>query len=1460
MGLKVGLHTERGSIPEAAVTANSPVLGGDGATVDQLNVSKCGFGVFYAVDMKHPAGQAWLDSVYGQYAEWGLDFIKNDCIYGGMLEPIAPSGVTALDVVKGVRRAMTNSGRKFVYSLSPGGGNNLANAQAVAQVADMYRITGDWHDCKSRWRWDAGGMRPGPAGQMWNCTKNARLPSTVWGRPGLHEHFTNAVVTESMIGNGSYPDPDALTPYMNATDDQDFRLQMTFWAIQRAPLFTSLDMRSPEMTAEDFKLLTNRAVLAVNEASSQNRQLSATCDDPRGPMDPFFDIAVCKFVWAALAPDGGRYLALMNIGTSAQHVSVDLLELGVRRAEGCAVTDLWRGEKVEVIEGGRLVARDLPAVNGAELYHLQCAEDDRRAVKTDDSQGAARTVASVPSLATPVTVAVDSTRPGDAELPRFFQSTGFTPSAFLLTEQGRLNMLMAGGGGYKYMRVHCMLDLIDIQGRPGELRTNYSRLDEAFDAIVHAGLVPVVNIDGNPTGALHDLFMTQDFLNAQKVVAWRDMIEALGRHLVQRYGAATHEWAFEHWNEPMVIDKFCVDGKKTTAFGSFQSMFNYYDACENGLARADPGLRIGGPSTHSFDKPDGGLLGGSSSSHNDPFVPFLEHCDTGTNYFSNRTGTRLDFISIHRKGSYKGAPGGGNATNILAVERAFFRVIREKHSKFLNLPFWNDEADPISGWAKFLSWRPGPIYAAFMVSAISQHAVAFESSSDGRSRIDGVPYALISNDNSFTGCVQMNGGYGDSFTCDPEAQPQPTWLQRTLLTTFTSVESDGENRTRVIKKPDLTVMSLLNRLGARRAPVKIADGAAAKLGGMAALGKVCTAVMLYRSDDTAMTDEAPIEVSLDISGLPQDVTTAVHWRLDDLHGNPYKVWTDSGSPAWPTDAQMKAMEAHQEPVLLEQQAVSRSAEPRIAVQLPLPAVSLVQLCAQPAQGPAALPQPTLMSIQGDTATAVSWAASPASETVRTYIVEHSRDGETYARVNEADVISAVWIHRLAATDAAGAKRCYRVRAADYWNRTSAVSKAACLAAAGRAAKTDDGAGSAALRPSWPANYAMNASVYSGYLNAAYLRQADEAEAAAIARHGLITLSWMQDICHNTRNTTPPSCRYAHADDSLRQQAAALRRLNPSARVLIYRNCALGLSSYGEQCKKMYDKQQAAWWLRAGDTPSGAILNDGIDPTQGARADRAAFNCSPGGPGLHLMDQYLWDYRRPDAQQFLVDDLKGLAAGADGIWLDDTHAVRLLTSLLLPLFCAAAELPAASQFNEHAALEKGYSAASVAAIQTGLESAAEKAQAELAAMGKWVYHFENNVMIPLVQGDKPTCIKSLLAANVTGATQHMFGTMQLPTFLAKETSANHNFLQNLAAFLLTRGDYSFFGAVGPGDAAVFDPPSGSRWFAEYDMDYGVPVGGMRLVAPGVYAREWSRLTVQLDCNKFAASFQWKQRMN
>ena len=42
----------------------------------------------------------------------------------------------------------------------------------------------------------------------------------------------------------------------------------------------------------------------------------------------------------------------------------------------------------------------------------------------------------------------------------------------------------------------------------------------------------------------------------------------------------------------------------------------------------------------------------------------------------------------------------------------------------------------------------------------------------------------------------------------------------------------------------------------------------------------------------------------------------------------------------------------------------------------------------------------------------------------------------------------------------------------------------------------------------------------------------------------------------------------------------------------------------------------------------------------------------------------------------------------------------------------------AQFNEHSALEKGYSKASVAAVQAGLLSAAQTAQRNLTSIGKW----------------------------------------------------------------------------------------------------------------------------------------------
>ena len=123
-----------------------------------------------------------------------------------------------------------------------------------------------------------------------------------------------------------------------------------------------------------------------------------------------------------------------------------------------------------------------------------------------------------------------------------------------------------------------------------------------------------------------------------------------------------------------------------------------------------------------------------------------------------------------------------------------------------------------------------------MAAVIEQHVNA--AGSQKGMTIDGIPYGLISNDNSFIG----------------------DWDERSLLAAFHADDCAVSKSTaclgtpyQVVKKPDLTVMTLLSRLpAAHRIPLRMSGFApAAKLSGMASQGRSCANVMLIRSDNTA---------------------------------------------------------------------------------------------------------------------------------------------------------------------------------------------------------------------------------------------------------------------------------------------------------------------------------------------------------------------------------------------------------------------------------------------------------------------------------------------------------------------------------------------------------------------------------------------------------------------------------
>ena len=83
--LLFGIHIMRG-ISQAAVTQRLPVLGTNWTADEVYDANNSCFWqptgrpeqVFYSLNMSHPGGQAFYDSLFRQYAEWGVDFIKND--------------------------------------------------------------------------------------------------------------------------------------------------------------------------------------------------------------------------------------------------------------------------------------------------------------------------------------------------------------------------------------------------------------------------------------------------------------------------------------------------------------------------------------------------------------------------------------------------------------------------------------------------------------------------------------------------------------------------------------------------------------------------------------------------------------------------------------------------------------------------------------------------------------------------------------------------------------------------------------------------------------------------------------------------------------------------------------------------------------------------------------------------------------------------------------------------------------------------------------------------------------------------------------------------------------------------------------------------------------------------------------------------------------------------------------
>jgi alpha-galactosidase len=237
-GLKFGIHMMCG-IARQAVAQNTPIKSTNARAADIADKnSTCPWNPdMYGVDMSKPGAQAYYDSIFAQAAAWGLDFVKVDDLSRPYHQP----------EIEAIRQAIDKTGRPIVFSTSPGE-TPLASGEHIARHANMWRISDDF--------WDA------------------------W--PALFAQFKRLHDWTPYRGAGHFPDADMLPlgairqvpgsgrPWTRFTKDEQLTM-MTLWAMARSPL-----MMGGDMTKNDdwtLSLLTNAEMLAVNQQSSNNRQL-----------------------------------------------------------------------------------------------------------------------------------------------------------------------------------------------------------------------------------------------------------------------------------------------------------------------------------------------------------------------------------------------------------------------------------------------------------------------------------------------------------------------------------------------------------------------------------------------------------------------------------------------------------------------------------------------------------------------------------------------------------------------------------------------------------------------------------------------------------------------------------------------------------------------------------------------------------------------------------------------------------------------------------------------------------------------------------------------------------------------------------------------------------------------------------------------------------------------------------
>jgi xylan 1,4-beta-xylosidase len=495
-----------------------------------------------------------------------------------------------------------------------------------------------------------------------------------------------------------------------------------------------------------------------------------------------------------------------------------------------------------------------------------------------------------------VTIRVDTSH-AQGSFPPIWNFFGYDESNYTYAPNGTklLGEIAASSPVPAYIRVHNLLTSGDgipslkwgstnayTEDAAGKPIYNWEIVDRIFDTFQQSAVKPLVEIGFMPEAlSTHPEPYRHNFPNGSIYTGWAyppkdyqkwaELVFQLTKHLRERYGDAELEtWLWEVWNEPD------IDYWK----GTPEEYFKLYDYSADAVRRALPEAKIGGPDTTGPGRPKAAEF----------LKQFLQHCDSGRNNATGKTGAPLDFISFHPKGSPTWQSDHvqmGIAAQLNAIDQGF--KIASSFPKWHDTPIILGESDP-EGCAACSAeknpqngYRNGPLYASYTAEAVDR---TIELAARDHVNLKGiVTWAFEFEDQPyFAGFRELASNGLDKPVLNAFRMFGLLSGERIETTSSAALDADNVLREGVRQEPDVNVIATRSKNG------------------------VEVLLWNYHDDDLAA---APALVHVQISGFPEKVDRAMleHFRIDARHSNAFNAWKDLGSPQTPTPEQYKKLES-----------------------------------------------------------------------------------------------------------------------------------------------------------------------------------------------------------------------------------------------------------------------------------------------------------------------------------------------------------------------------------------------------------------------------------------------------------------------------------------------------------------------------------------------------------------------